>query len=324
MDIPDAHCHLATPTGCEETDPGWAVVNSVSPKDWTAVARLAVAFPRVVPAFGTHPWHCGPPPPSLEAWLGAFPGAAIGETGLDRKRTGLDLDSMQTRFRDQLALARDLGRVIVIHGVGADGWLSAILRQDGAPAAGFLLHGWTGSEPQLREFARMGGWFSVSPRSLAQGRRGRQTCAAIPGDRLLLESDLPRAGGPIAEPARILTELGRQVADLRGSDPENFAAAVRNNFDQLFGAALQRKDPLPPARTAILRALAHSEPGTSICPSDAARKLAPDAWREAMPHIRAAARQLRAAGLVAICQNGSLVDGDWRGPIRLCLPADPV
>ena len=56
----------------------------------------------------------------------------------------------------------------------------------------------------------------------------------------------------------------------------------------------------------------------TICPSDAARRVSPDGWRDLMEPARAAARRLVAEGKVEITQRGEVVDPDTaRGPIRI-------
>ncbi|MQA32888.1 DUF3253 domain-containing protein [Modestobacter roseus] len=62
-------------------------------------------------------------------------------------------------------------------------------------------------------------------------------------------------------------------------------------------------------------------PGTSICPSEAARAVGADDWRALMP---AAAGRLAARGAVVVTQGGQVVDvGTARGPVRLRRPDRP-
>lgn len=61
--------------------------------------------------------------------------------------------------------------------------------------------------------------------------------------------------------------------------------------------------------------------GASICPSEAARAVDPEGWRELMPATRAAAGRLAATGAVQVTQGGMVVDGTTaRGPVRLRRP----
>jgi hypothetical protein len=58
--------------------------------------------------------------------------------------------------------------------------------------------------------------------------------------------------------------------------------------------------------------------GATICPSEAARAVDPDGWRELMPAARAAAGRLAAAGQVQVTQRGEVVDvATARGPVRV-------
>jgi hypothetical protein len=72
---------------------------------------------------------------------------------------------------------------------------------------------------------------------------------------------------------------------------------------------------------AILEATARRAPAT-ICPSEVARALWPEAWRERMDDVREAAYALADRGVLEVTQGGEVVDGRAaRGPIRLRRPA---
>ena len=60
---------------------------------------------------------------------------------------------------------------------------------------------------------------------------------------------------------------------------------------------------------------------SSICPSDAARAVDPEGWRDLMPAARAAAGRLAGRGAVQVTQRGEVVDvGTARGPVRVRRP----
>ena len=62
-------------------------------------------------------------------------------------------------------------------------------------------------------------------------------------------------------------------------------------------------------------------PEASICPSDAARAVDAEGWRDLMPAARAAAGRLAAAGEVEVTQGGEAVDvGTAHGPVRIRRP----
>lgn len=70
--------------------------------------------------------------------------------------------------------------------------------------------------------------------------------------------------------------------------------------------------------SSIRSLLAARNAGATICPSEAARDVGGDDWRDLMEPARAAARRLVAAGEVEVTQRGDVVDAAIaKGPIRI-------
>lgn len=68
----------------------------------------------------------------------------------------------------------------------------------------------------------------------------------------------------------------------------------------------------------ILELLAARAATSTICPSEAARAVGGEDWRDLMEPARQAARRLVEAGEVEITQGGSVVDpATAKGPIRI-------
>lgn len=68
----------------------------------------------------------------------------------------------------------------------------------------------------------------------------------------------------------------------------------------------------------ILELLAARAATSTICPSEAARTVGGEDWRDLMEPARQAARRLVEAGEVEITQGGSVVDpATAKGPIRI-------
>lgn len=72
-------------------------------------------------------------------------------------------------------------------------------------------------------------------------------------------------------------------------------------------------------RSSILALARQRGADSSICPSDAARAIGGQTWRDLMPDARELARELAAAGHVVITQRGETLDpnAQWSGPIRI-------
>jgi Protein of unknown function (DUF3253) len=77
-------------------------------------------------------------------------------------------------------------------------------------------------------------------------------------------------------------------------------------------------------RAAILSLAAERGPSSSICPSDAARAVGGDGWRDLMEDARDVARTMARAGRVEVTQRGEVLDPDapWRGPVRIRIKGD--
>jgi hypothetical protein len=99
-------------------------------------------------------------------------------------------------------------------------------------------------------------------------------------------------------------------------------AAVWDEVRYCSDACRGRRRPPVDARLedAVRQLLRAGAAGATICPSEAARLVAPEDWRPLMEPARAAARRLAAAGEIDVTQGGRLVDAATaRGPIRLRL-----
>ena len=126
-----------------------------------------------------------------------------------------------------------------------------------------------------------------------------------------------RRGGPVPDD-RICAGCGRAVSWRPG------LAAVWGEVRWCSDACRRRG--LRPIDTrlevAITELLAGRASDATICPSEAARRVAPgddpEGWRDLMEPARRAARRMVAAGSLEILQQGRVVDPSTaKGPIRL-------
>lgn len=69
---------------------------------------------------------------------------------------------------------------------------------------------------------------------------------------------------------------------------------------------------------ATIRALLRKRDGKTICPSDVARVVGGEDWRDLMPQVRRIAAQLTGTGLVVVTQRGEpVVATEAKGPVRI-------
>jgi hypothetical protein len=73
---------------------------------------------------------------------------------------------------------------------------------------------------------------------------------------------------------------------------------------------------------AIVALLDRRRAGATICPSEAARRVEPDGWRDLMPDARRVAARLVADGRLEMTRGGTVVDpATATGPVRLRRPS---
>lgn len=217
----DAHCHLpgggASPCGHAR------VVCGTGPADWEAVLAHAAGDACVVPMLGLHPWRLAEAPQDwaerLEDLLRAHR-VGVGECGLDFARKSADRPGQEAALRTQLRLAHTLGRPVALHAVQAWGRLATLLREEGVPRAGAMVHAFGGSLETARELQALGLYLSFSGDILDPAHpKPAAALAATAPDRLLLESDGSADLGRVLDAAAAIR--GIPVQDLADRTWEN-------------------------------------------------------------------------------------------------------
>lgn len=188
----DAHSHL--PGSDVPGDPAdRRVVCGTCEADWQAVLAHAASDGRVLPMLGLHPWFVAEASPDwaprLEALLRSHR-TGSGECGLDFARKEADQKVQEAAFRTQLRWAHALHRPVAMHAVRAWGRLINILREEGVPTAGALVHAYSGSPETALVLQAMGVFLSFSGDLLDPHRaKTREALRAVAPSHLLLETD---------------------------------------------------------------------------------------------------------------------------------------
>ncbi len=248
----ETHCHLTFPPLCDDLagvlDRGAAagvqriVVPAYDPPSWRQVQDIAAAHPGVVfPALGLHPWVADQSfdIDDLAGHLRDCKAVAVGEIGLDGM---IDTPLMPVQiavFEKQLELARDLDLPVILHCRGAFAEMAEILERF-SPRLQGVLHAFTRSPELARRFLRLGlhlgiGGAVTRPRAT----RTRETVAAVPLEKILLETDAPSIGldgvDPLAAEPRHVRDVALAIAALRGIDLEDVATTTTASAERLFG-----------------------------------------------------------------------------------------
>jgi TatD DNase family protein len=259
----DSHTHFDIAVGGEDRRPTEAEVDEaiaaavavgiprmvqvgvdVGSSQWSAA--LAARRPEVLAAVALHPNEAGAGAATEGALaeidrLAALPRVrAVGETGLDRYRTGAEgWAAQEASFRAHIDIAKRHGTALVIHDRDAHAEVLRVLEDEGAPEH-TVLHCFSGDAGFARACIDRGYVLSFAG-TLTFGNAGylREAAALTPLDQLLVETDAPfltpapLRGRPNA--TRLVPHTVRALAEVTGTALDQLCAALTANAERIFG-----------------------------------------------------------------------------------------
>lgn len=164
---------------------------------------------------------------------------AIGECGLDYFYKHSEPETQKQVFREQVRLARELGKPLIIH--TRDAWEEtfAILNQEGKGEVRGVFHCFTGGPAQMPEIEKLD--FYVSFSGILTFKTARDIQAAAPlvrSERVMVETDSPYLApegkrGKRNEPSYVWI-TAEKLAALRGSSLDEVAELTSANARKLF------------------------------------------------------------------------------------------
>jgi TatD DNase family protein len=246
----DSHTHLdqceGTPAELVERAVAAGVRKMLTVGTDSASCRAALAaaedFPQVFAAVGRHPNHAkgfdGADLAELKA-LAAHPRClAIGETGLDFYRDYAPREDQERAFSAQIALAREVGKPLVIHTRAAeDATLDQLARE--ADGVSVIMHCFSMPD-RLDECLERG--YAISFAGNVTYRSAQDLALAarrVPAERLLVETDAPYlTPQPVRkhrnQPAFVAHTL-EFLEELRGVAHAELEAATEATAARVFG-----------------------------------------------------------------------------------------
>ena len=249
----DSHTHLADPKFTDDVDEvitrareAGAVALVAIGESLEAAGRARAIVERyrgfVYHTAGVHPFDAARfdslldiPAIRAEVEQGAV---AVGECGLDYSYDTSTPVQQRRAFADQLALAAEMGRPVIVHTRQAEDDTAAMVREAGAAGIGGVLHCYTGGH-QLAHTALEAGWYiSFSGIVTFKTWEDEALLRLVPDDRVLAESDAPYLApvpnrGKRNEPAWVARTVER-LAAARGVTSEAMGALVTANALRFF------------------------------------------------------------------------------------------
>ena len=252
MDLFDSHLHLDDAAFASDRDSvvtraaaagvmGMTTVGTNVASSRAAVA-LAERFSMVYAAVAIHPHEAGDATPEAMRELremAAHPKvAAVGETGLDFAEHDASREVQRRAFVEHIRLSRELSLPLIIHCREAFAEVLEILERQQATRV--IMHAFSGSVEVAARCVAKGYYVSLAgPVTFRNARTAAQVAQEIPLETLLVETDAPVLTpepfrGRRNEPA-YLQHIVQRIAELRGREPEEIAAATAANARRVFG-----------------------------------------------------------------------------------------
>lgn len=202
--------------------------------------EIAERHDGVFAALGIHPHQAGGEDAErvqeLRRLLRHERAVAVGETGLDFFRDYAPREAQARLFERHLQIAAELGKPVVVHTRDADDATAAALE---AFEGRVVLHCF--SSPGLLPVALERDYYVSFAGNVTYPSAGalREAAAAVPADRVLVETDTPYLApqprrGRRNEPANVVHTLAA-LAEARGEDPDELEARIDANATALFG-----------------------------------------------------------------------------------------
>jgi TatD DNase family protein len=207
-------------------------------------ATTAATHDEVMAAVAVHPNEVGGIDESTWdglAELAALPQVrAVGETGLDFYRDRVAPAEQEAAFRRHIALAKEVGKALVIHDRDAHDAVLRVLDEEGAPEW-TVFHCFSGEVEMARKCVKAGYVLSFAG-TLTFKNAGilREAAAVVPLDQMLVETDAPfltpapyrgRPNAPYLVPLTV-----RALASVKSVHIEQLCEDVTRTGERVFGA----------------------------------------------------------------------------------------
>lgn len=201
---------------------------------------LAERYPYIWATVGIHPENAAEIPENwdeeLEELLSHPKVVALGEIGLDYHYPEPPRDIQQRIFRRQLELAAKHNKPVVIHSRDASGDTLEILKEY-KPRG--VVHCFSGSAETAREVVKLGMYIGFTGvLTFKNAKKAVEACAAVPIERLLLETDCPYMAPVPFRGKRCDSSMIRftaeKMAEIKGVSTEEMIETARENGEKLF------------------------------------------------------------------------------------------
>lgn len=219
----DTHCHLEDWVVLERARAAGVakLINIGCDRETTQKARdFGIHQEDVFFSAGVHPHEASKAEPNYSAWMRELASdpkcVAIGECGLDYYYDHSDRETQKRVFKEQINLARELNKPLIIHVRDAyEDCLSFL-----SPSPSIIIHCFSGNRAHAKAFLELGCYLSISGIvTFKNAEELRAVVVETPLEKLLIETDAPYLApvpyrGKPNEPAYVKL-VAEKIAELK-------------------------------------------------------------------------------------------------------------
>lgn len=204
--------------------------------------EYALQYKYIFAAVGWHPQAAGEwnatSPSLIREWAKWEKTVAIGEIGLDYHYEDYPRDVQKSVFEQQLCLALELNKPVIVHDRDAHGDCMELIRH--FPELRGVFHCYSGSAEMAKELLERGWYLSFTGAiTFKNAKKALETIEMMPLDRIMIETDSPYLT-PVPNRGKrnsslMLPYIAQTIANIKKISVEEVAFITKNNAKQFFG-----------------------------------------------------------------------------------------
>lgn len=220
------------------------IIPGVDRKGWKRILEMAREEDIFYPSLGIHPQEVSDTPwevlEELEELIKANPQVvAIGEIGLDLHWRQDNIELQRQWFKAQMLLAKKYKLSIIVHDRKANSQVYDLIEEVDPYESGVIMHCYSGHVPLAKAYVSRGAYISLAgPVTFQNARVPKEVAAAVPLERLLIETDSPYLTphpfrGKKNDPSKV-RYVAEEIAKIKGLSLEEVARATHENALRAF------------------------------------------------------------------------------------------
>ena len=251
IDIFDTHAHYADHAFDEDRDQlldslpdmgvRYVMLASSCTEDIRDNAAISEKYGYIYWASGIHPEFANTAPPDYldivkKAATSSGKIKAIGEIGLDYHYDGYDREKQIAMFEEQIILAKELSLPVIVHSRDACEDTLNILKKHKPEG---VLHCFSGSAETAAEVVKLGMYVGFTGvLTFKNAKKALKALAAVPTDRLLLETDCPYMA-PVPYRGKrcdssMIPFTAAKAAEIKGMDTQELLTVTCENAKRFY------------------------------------------------------------------------------------------